>query len=118
MVLRVSGAVRRSPVFVPGIGLGDGLVRGGFRLRFRRFRRRRVGLRWRRDLILGHFRMVAEREEPMHALHKLRKFTGWYTHGLPHGRRLRQQINSLPDVEAFLAAVEEFFDSLLVGRAA
>ena len=72
----------------------------------------------RRDLILGHFRMVAEREEPMHALHKLRKFTGWYTHGLPHGRRLRQQINSLPDVEAFLAAVEEFFDSLLVGRAA
>ena len=72
----------------------------------------------RRDLIMGHFRMLAEREDRMNALHKLRKFTGWYTHGLPNGRRLRQQINSLPDVETFLAAVEEFFDSALVGQAA
>jgi tRNA-dihydrouridine synthase B len=66
----------------------------------------------RRDLILEHFRMVAEREEGTFALHKLRKFTGWYTHGLPHGRKLRQQINSLPDVPAFLAAVERFFEDL------
>ena len=72
----------------------------------------------RRDLIMGHFRMLAEREDRMNALHKLRKFTGWYTHGLPNGRKLRQQINSLPDVETFLAAVEEFFDSALVGQAA
>jgi tRNA-dihydrouridine synthase B len=67
----------------------------------------------RRDLILRHFRMVAEREEGTHALHKLRKFTGWYTHGLPHGRKLRQQINSLPDVPAFLAAVENFFADIM-----
>ena len=66
----------------------------------------------RRDLILGHFRMVAERESDTFALHKLRKFTGWYTWGLPHGRKLRQQINSLPDVPSFLEAVEEFFDDL------
>ncbi len=66
----------------------------------------------RRDLILEHFRMVAEREEGKFALHKLRKFTGWYTHGLPHGRKLRQRINSLPDVPAFLAAVERFFEEL------
>jgi len=46
------------------------------------------------------------------ALHKLRKFTGWYTHGLPSGRRLRQQLQSLPDAQALLAAVEAFFDSL------
>ena len=26
-------------------------------------------------------------------MHKLRKFTGWYTHGVPHGRELRQRIN-------------------------
>ncbi len=63
----------------------------------------------RRDLILGHFRMVAEREGGTWALHKLRKFTGWYTHGLPNGRRLRQEINQLPDVPSFLAAVEDFF---------
>ena len=67
----------------------------------------------RRDLILTHFRMVAGREEGTHALHKLRKFTGWYTHGLPHGRKLRQQINTLPDVPSFLAAVEAFFDDIM-----
>jgi len=72
----------------------------------------------RRDLILGHFRMVAERDSSRVALHKLRKFTGWYTHGLPRGRKLRQQINSLPDVESFLVAVERFFDEILEGRAA
>lgn len=72
----------------------------------------------RRDLILEHFRMVAEREPSTFALHKLRKFTGWYTHGLPNGRKLRQAINQLPDVETFLATVEEFLDDLLVEKAA
>jgi tRNA-dihydrouridine synthase B len=68
----------------------------------------------RRDLILGHFRMVAERESSAYALHKLRKFTGWYTHGLPNGRRLRQEINQIPDVPSFLATVEDFLEELLV----
>ena len=66
----------------------------------------------RRELILSHFRLVAAREESRWALHKLRKFTGWYTHGLPHGRELRQRINELPDVPSFLAAVEGFFAEL------
>jgi tRNA-dihydrouridine synthase B len=72
----------------------------------------------RRDLILGHFRLVAEREPSRYAMHKLRKFTGWYTHGLPNGRHLRQAINQIPDVESFLAAVESFFDEILVEKAA
>jgi nifR3 family TIM-barrel protein len=72
----------------------------------------------RRDLILRHFRLVAEREEGMYALHKLRKFTGWYTHGLPNGRRLRQSIQQIPDVAGFLAAVERFFAEILVEEAA
>ncbi len=67
----------------------------------------------RRALILGHFQMVAERESSAFAMHKLRKFTGWYTHGLPNGRRLRQEINQLPDVASFLAAVETFLDELV-----
>jgi nifR3 family TIM-barrel protein len=67
----------------------------------------------RRDLILNHFRLLADREPRNYALHKLRKFTGWYTHGLPHGAKLRRRINDLPDVDAFLAAVEEFFEDLL-----
>ncbi len=72
----------------------------------------------RRDLILDHFRMLAEREPSKYALHKLRKFTGWYTWGLPHGAKLRKQINDLPDVESFLVAVERFFDQLLEHRTA
>ncbi len=72
----------------------------------------------RRDLVLGHFRMVAEREPSTFALHKLRKFTGWYTHGLPNGRRLRQDINQIPDVESFLAVVEAFFADVLEEKAA
>jgi nifR3 family TIM-barrel protein len=66
----------------------------------------------RRELVLEHFRRVAEREPSKYALHKLRKFCGWYTHGIPHGRELRQRIQSLPDVPSFLQAVEEFFHRL------
>jgi nifR3 family TIM-barrel protein len=72
----------------------------------------------RRDLILTHFRLIADREPSKHALHKLRKFTGWYTWGLPHGAKLRRQINDLPDVEAFLEAVETFFEEALKREAA
>jgi len=72
----------------------------------------------RRELILEHFRRVARRENSKFALHKLRKFTGWYTHGVPHGRELRQKIQALPDVPSFLAAVEEFFAGLDAREAA
>ncbi len=72
----------------------------------------------RRQLILGHFHMLAERQPSKYALHKLRKFTGWYTHGLPHGRKLRQRIHQLPDVQSFLQAVEAFFDDLATQKAA
>jgi tRNA-dihydrouridine synthase B len=68
----------------------------------------------RRALILDHFRLLAERENATFALHKLRKFTGWYTHGLPNGRRLRQEIGQLHDVPSFLQAVESFLDGLLL----
>ena len=69
----------------------------------------------RRELILGHFRLVTEQEALVQALHKLRTFTGWYTHGLPGGRLLRTRIASLHSPAAFLEAVEEFF---AVARAA
>jgi tRNA-dihydrouridine synthase B len=66
----------------------------------------------RRRLIQHHFRTVVGREEPVHALHKLRVFTRWYSQGLPRGLHLRRRINDLPDPETFLGAVEEFFDGL------
>jgi nifR3 family TIM-barrel protein len=72
----------------------------------------------RRALILDHFRLLMEQEEPDYAIHKLRTFTGWYTHGLPDGRHLRTRIGGLPTPEAFLEAVEEFFSRVLEDRAA
>ncbi len=67
----------------------------------------------RRDLILCHFSMLREREEERVALHKIRTFTGWYTHGLPDGRALRQKINSLQSVSQFIDEVEGFFRVVL-----
>lgn len=63
----------------------------------------------RRALVLGHFRAVVERDEPALALHKLRKFTGWYSHGLPGGELLRRHINGPRTAQEFLAAVEGYF---------
>jgi len=67
----------------------------------------------RRDLILYHFSLLREREEERVALHKIRTFTGWYTHGLPNGRVLRQKINRLTSVAQFIDEIEEFFQILL-----
>ncbi len=64
----------------------------------------------RRRVILDHFGMLLEEEaEPRFLMHKLRTFTGWYTHGLPSGKSLRARIQELDTPEAFLAAVEAFF---------
>jgi len=63
----------------------------------------------RRRLILGHFAMLIEQErETAFVLHKMRVFTGWYTRGLPGGRRLRMRIQSLGTPDAFVAAMETF----------
>ncbi len=67
----------------------------------------------RRALVLDHFRAVLGREPASLALHKLRTFTGVYSHGLPAGERLRRQIQQLPDAAALLAAVEGFFAELV-----
>ena len=67
----------------------------------------------RRDLILYHFSLLRERAPPPPPLHKIRTFTGWYTHGLPNGRVLRQQINSLTSVSQFIDSIEEFFQVLV-----
>ncbi|MCI0567957.1 MAG: tRNA dihydrouridine synthase DusB [Acidobacteria bacterium] len=77
-----------------------------------------VTLEDRREMILGHFRMLRDQEEERFALHKIRTFTGWYTHGLPKGKHLRQKISTLPTVDAFLNEVESFFDSFSSGTAA
>ena len=72
----------------------------------------------RRELILSHFRTVVEREDEHFALHKLRLFTRWYSHGLPNGQRLRRRIQELGDAEGFFVAVEHFFADADALRAA
>ena len=72
----------------------------------------------RRDLMLRHFQMLIAGEDEMTAFHKIRTFAGWYTHGLPGGRSLRQKIQGIPDPAAFLRQVEEFFEELLRDPAA
>jgi nifR3 family TIM-barrel protein len=70
-----------------------------------------VTIKDRREMILGHFRLLREQEDERFALHKIRTFTGWYTHGLPNGKHLRQRISALATVDAFLSEVEAFFDA-------
>jgi len=65
----------------------------------------------RREVILTHFHLLMEQEDdPRFAIHKLRTFTGWYTHGLPGGKALRGNINHLHTQDAFIDAVEAFFE--------
>ena len=65
----------------------------------------------RRELILAHFSLLMEQEADVKfAMHKLRTFTGWYTHGLPGGKHLRMQINQLSTPDEFIAALESFFE--------
>jgi tRNA-dihydrouridine synthase B len=63
----------------------------------------------RHGVIRDHFDMVTTQEDPEFAMHKLRTFTGWYTHGLADGKRLRTQISVPQTPQAFLEVVENFF---------
>ena len=63
----------------------------------------------RHQLMAWHFEEVIAREDERTALHKLRKFTGWYTHGLAEGRSLRRRLSELGRASEVLAAVHEFF---------
>jgi nifR3 family TIM-barrel protein len=63
----------------------------------------------RHDVIRVHFEMVTTQEDPVFAMHKLRTFTGWYTHGLADGKRLRTRISEPTTPQEFLEVVETFF---------
>jgi nifR3 family TIM-barrel protein len=63
----------------------------------------------RHDLIRTHFDMVTTQEDPVFAMHKLRTFTGWYTHGLADGKSLRARISEPTTPQEFLDVVENFF---------
>ena len=70
----------------------------------------------RRDLIRFHFSLLRAEEDDKAALHKMRKFTGWYTHGLRNGKVLRQKIQTLTSVDAFFEEFEGFFEDLALAE--
>lgn len=72
----------------------------------------------RHELIVGHFRAVVAREEEIAALHKLRTFTRWYSHGLPGGLELQRQIGFLQTPDDFFRVIESFFAGLELAEAA
>ncbi|MEL7061396.1 MAG: tRNA dihydrouridine synthase DusB [Acidobacteriota bacterium] len=78
----------------------------------------RPTLALRRELVLGHFRTLLERDEPKKALHKMRTFTHWYSHGLPGGQGLRRQIQGQSTADGHLAMVAAYFEAALDGEAA
>ena len=63
----------------------------------------------RHALMRAHFDEVLSRDDERTALHKLRRFTGWYTHGLPEGRNLRHRLSELPSAREVFGAVEDYF---------
>jgi nifR3 family TIM-barrel protein len=63
----------------------------------------------RHRLMRAHFTEVLQREDERTSLHKLRKFTGWYTHGIPDGRCLRRRLSELSTAQAVMDAVDAFF---------
>ena len=71
-----------------------------------------ASLEMRRELIFKHFEMIrrGSGHDPKYVIHKIRTFTGWYTHGLPNGRLLRQRINEIDSVDGYLEALEGFFE--------
>ncbi len=63
----------------------------------------------RAAFVRRHFAVLAEELEGRPLLHKLKVFTGKYTHGLPGGRDLRRRLDGIREPEELLKAVEEFF---------
>ncbi len=63
--------------------------------------------------IRRHFTILSNELEGKDLLHKLKVFTGKYTHGLPGGRDLRRRLTQLHDPQSVLDAVEAFFDGIV-----
>ena len=63
------------------------------------------------DVVRRHFAILTAELEGRELLHKLKTFTGKYTHGLPGGRKLRGRLTGIDDPHVLLRAVEEFLQA-------
>lgn len=62
-----------------------------------------------RDTILRHAKLQLEYKGEYTAIREMRKHIGWYSNGLPHSAKLRQQVNEMETMEELIAAVEKIF---------
>lgn len=67
-------------------------------------------LQERRDMILRHARLQIKYKGEHMGIRQMRKHVAWYTSGLPHSARMRQQVN---EVET-LGMLEELLESCLM----
>ncbi len=84
------------------------------RLAGRRYRE--PTLEQRLEFVRRHFAILRQELEGKALLHKLKLFTGKYTHGLPGGRELRRRLDAIRTPEELLDAVERFFSERLVAQ--
>jgi tRNA-dihydrouridine synthase B len=70
----------------------------------------------RYQMIRTYFRMLLE-ETGHGSPGKMKQFVAWFTHGVPNGGTLRKAVYSAKEGREILASVEDFFETLLSGRA-
>lgn len=69
-----------------------------------------IGVAERVRFIREHFRLLEAELDGPSLLHKLRVFTGKYTHGLRGGRKLRARLDGIKDARSLLRTVESFLE--------
>jgi tRNA-dihydrouridine synthase len=62
----------------------------------------------KRALVTRHIELLADAYDEQALVHKLKVFTRSFSHGLPGGRALRQELSSLHRSADLVAAVERF----------
>ncbi len=69
------------------------------------------GLRTRFEICIRHAtNAVAFERDPEKAVREFRKHLGWYTKGVPDGRRLRQRLFQVRDLQEVRAVLEGYLD--------
>ena len=67
-----------------------------------------IHLAAKRALVTRHIELLADAYDEQALVHKLKVFTRSFSHGLPGGRALRQELSSLHRSADLVAAVERF----------
>ncbi len=74
---------------------------------------REPSLSQRAAFVRRHVEILTQELAGKELLHKLKVFTGKYTHGLPGGRDLRRRLTQIHNPQELLSALNAFFDNLV-----